>query len=78
MRCQWRNKFFQKHLQSIHFLAFSRPTLGHSKGESLTNLMLITAFFQLQPEGYREPRNEVASLSLADHLVGCEPGTFRF
>ena len=29
-------------------------------------------------EGHQEPRNEVGSLSLAERLVGFEPGTFRF
>ena len=29
-------------------------------------------------EGHREPRNEVESQSLADHLVGLESGSFRF
>ena len=55
------------------------PTLGHSRGDSLTNPMLITAFFvHIRPEGHREPRNEVGSLSPAERLVGFEPGTFRF
>ena len=31
-----------------------------------------------RPEGHREPRNKVASLSLAERLVGFKPGTFRF
>ena len=40
--------------------------------------MLIIAFVHTQPEGHREPRNEVGSLSPAEHLVGFEPGTFQF
>ena len=33
------------------YLAVQRPTLGHSQGDSLTNLMLITAFFnEFRPE----------------------------
>ena len=32
----------------------------------------------IQPEGHREPCNEVGSLSLAERLVWFEPGTFRF
>ena len=60
------------------YLAAPRPTLGHSQGDSLTNLVLITAFAHIQPEGHREPRNKVGSLSLAEHLAGFEPGTFRF
>ena len=31
-----------------------------------------------RPGGHREPRNEVGSLSPVEHLVGIEPGTFRF
>ena len=40
--------------------------------------MLITAFLQVRPEGHREPRNEVGSLSPAEGLAGFEPVTFRF
>ena len=40
--------------------------------------MLITAFVNIRPEGYWEPRNEVGILSLAKRLVGFELGTFRF
>ena len=60
------------------YLAVPRPALGHSQGDSLTNLMFITAFVYIPPEGHREPRNEVGSLSPAERLVGFEPGTFRF
>ena len=60
------------------YLAVPRPTLGHSQGDSLTNPMLITAFAHIQPEGHQEPRNKVGFLSLAEHLAGFEPGTFRF
>ena len=35
--------------------------------------MLITAFIHVRPEGHREPRNEVGSLSPAEHLAGFEP-----
>ena len=31
-----------------------------------------------RPEGHREPRSEVGSLSPVERLVGFEPGTFRF
>ena len=58
------------------YLAVPLPTLGHSQGDSLTNLMLITVFLHVRPEGHREPRSEVGSLSPAEHLVGFEPGTF--
>ena len=41
------------------YLAVPQPTLGHSWGDSLTNLMLITAFFLLiWPKGHREPLSE--------------------
>ena len=60
------------------YFAVPRPTLGHSQGASLTNPMLITAFVQVRPEGHREPRNEVGSLSPAERLAGFEPGTYRF
>ena len=40
--------------------------------------MLITCVLHIWPEGHREPRNKVGSLSPAERLVGFEPGTFRF
>ena len=52
------------------YLAAPQPTLGHSQGDSLTNPMLITAFVHIRPEGHREPRNEVGSLSPAERLAG--------
>ena len=60
------------------YLAAPRPTLGHYRGDSLTHPMLITAFLHFRPEGHREPRSKVGSLSPAEHLVGFEPGIFRF
>ena len=78
------NKFSQVNLKGIFlfffncYLAVPRPTLSHSQGNSLTNLMLITVFVQVRPEGHWEPRNEVGSLSPAERLAGFEPGTFRF
>ena len=61
------------------YLAAPRPTLGHYQGDSLTHPMLIIAFFlHFQPEGHREPRNKVGSLSPAERLVGFELGTFQF
>ena len=59
-------------------LAAPRPTMGHSRGDSLSHQMLIIVYFKLQLEGQREPRNEVGSRIPAEHLVGFEPGTFRF
>ena len=35
-------------------------------------------FVYIRPEGHREPRNEVGSLSPAERLADFEPGTFRF
>ena len=61
-----------------YYLAVPWPTLGHSQGDSLNNPMLIAVFVQFRPTGYREPRNEVGSLSLAECLLGLEPGTFWF
>ena len=52
--------------------------MGHSQGDSLTNLMLITTFVQVQPEGHQEPRNKVGALSLAEYLAGFELGTFWY
>ena len=61
------------------YLAVPQPTLGHSQRDSLTNLILITVFIYIQPEGNREHYNEVGSLSRpAKHLASFEPGTFRF
>ena len=42
------------------------------------NCYLATHFFvtalHIRPEGHREPRNEVGSLSPAEHLVGVRTG----
>ena len=54
------------------------PTSGHSQGGSLTNPMLITTLYLFRPEGHRDLRNEVGSLSPAKRLVGYELGNFRF
>ena len=40
--------------------------------------MLITAFVQIWPQHRQERCNDVASLSLAEYLVGFEPGAFQF
>ena len=60
------------------YLASPWPTLGHYRGGSLTGPMLITCVIHIRPEGHREPRNEIRSLSPAKCLVEFEPGTFRF
>ena len=45
----------------------------------LFQYFFLTAIWLLsQPEGHREPRNEVESLGLAERPVGFEPGTSRF
>ena len=43
--------------------------MNHSRGDSLTNMLLITVFSKIVPEGYQEPCDEVWSLSPAEHLV---------
>ena len=57
----------------------SQPTCGHYQGDSLTHVVLISASFHFRPEGHMEPHSDVGQApSLAKHLVGFEPGTFRF
>ena len=58
------------------YLPVPRPTLGHSRGDSLSNAMLVTMLEQFLPKGNKEPRNEAGSVSQAKHLVEFEPGTF--
>ena len=61
------------------YLAVPRPTLGHSWGDSLSNLMVITAFFYyFDPKVIRSLVMRFGSLSPAEHLVGFEPVTFQF
>ena len=60
------------------YLAVPGPTLGHSWGDSLTNLMLITVSVLFWPEGHQEPFNQVGSLSPVECLVEFWPGTFQF
>ena len=59
-------------------MAVLRPTLGHSRENSLTNPMLITTFILFRPEGHLEFRNEAGFISPTEQLVGIEPGTFQF
>ena len=65
---------------NYYYLLFGCPTanLGHYRGDSFTHPTLITPFVKFLPEGHREPRGEVGSLSPAEHLVGFEPDTFQF
>ena len=52
-------------------MAAPRTTLGHYRGDSLTHPMLIVnqCVLHFSPEGHREPRNEVGSLSLAERFL---------
>ena len=72
----FKNLKYQKKFN--YYLAASRPTLGHYRGDRLTQPMLTTACERFRPEGHRESRKGVESLSLADRLVEFELGTFRF
>ena len=63
------SRYLLDHVNNTFFncyLAAPQPTLGHSQGDSLPNPMLITAFYLFWPEGYREPRYKVGSLSPSD------------
>ena len=62
----------------IHYLDAPQPTLGHYLGDSLTHLIIITAFDRFWPKGHQKSCNKVGFLSLTKHLVGFEPGTFQF
>ena len=55
------------------YLAAPRSTLGHYRGGSLTHPTLITCILHIRPEGHREPRSEVGSLSPAERLVLPKP-----
>ena len=54
------------------------PLFGPFSRASLTNLMLITAFYLCQPKHHHEPRNRIGLLSLGECLAGFEPWTFQF
>ena len=45
------------------YLAVPWPTLGHCRGGSLTNLMLISVGFLVQPDSHHKPQNKVGSQS---------------
>ena len=55
---------------------FSKCHQIRSRGGSLTNRMLIIAFYLCLTEGHLEIRNEVGSLSPVELLVRFEAGTF--
>ena len=52
---------------------FGPLSRGHPHPPNVNHCVL-----HFRPEGHREPRNEVGSLSLAERLVGFELGTFQF
>ena len=67
---------FEQTFSSKCYFSVPRLPLVHYRG--LTHPILITAFLHIQPEGHREPRDEVGSLRPVKLLLGFEPGTFRF
>ena len=60
------------------YLVAPCPTLGHYSDSSHAHLILIAAFLHIWLECHKKPRSEVGSVSLAEPLMGFEPGTFRF
>ena len=62
------------------YLAASRTTLFGSLSRRQPHSPDVNHFFlNFRSEGHREPpRSEAGFLSPAEHLVGFEPGTFRF
>ena len=69
-----------KSFPKVVFICYSaapRPTLGHWRGFSLTNPIIIIVFYNVRPEGHQKPRNEVGSLSPANRLAGFELGSLR-
>ena len=71
----WKNLIF---FFQILFGSLTANLGCHYWGGSLTHPMLITASFYVCPKVHWEPPNEVGSLTPAEHLVGFDPGTFRF
>ena len=61
-------------LSTLPYLVTQRPTLGHWRGDSLTQPMLITMQFLVQPEGYGEARNKVVSKILVECISGIQTG----
>ena len=57
-------------------LLFGCPMASHYRGGSLNHPIIITCVLNIQPEGHREPRSKVGSLSPAEYLLGFEPGAF--
>ena len=80
-QCIYNKKWIEIYFSVLFFncyLTVPQPTLGHSQGDSLTNLKLITTFVKVWPKGHWEPHNKVGSLSPPEHLTGFEPGSFQF
>ena len=55
---------------------YKMPCFFNCCGDSLTNLMLITVFYWFYLKVTGSLINEVVFLSLVEHLVRFEPGTF--
>ena len=60
------------------FLACSMASFGPLSRRQSQYPDVNHYIWYLWPEGHREPRNEFESKIPAWHLVGFEPGTFRF
>ena len=73
-------KFAQKRKKwtSPLYFGYSNWFLGHYSEDTLTDLMLITAFWRFSPKGHSESHSNVGSPSLAKHLIKFELGTFWF
>ena len=65
----------KKILVAFFKLLFGYPTANF--GDIFTHPISITVL-HFRPEGHKEPRKEVGSLSPNERLVGFEPGTFLF
>ena len=63
--------FFLKLLFGCPMANFGPLSRGQPHSPDVNHCIL-----HFRREGHREPRNEVGSQSLAEHLVGFEPGTF--
>ena len=54
---------------TVQTVFFKFNSLGHSQVDSLTNPMLIAAFWRYRTESHWEPRNKVGSISPFKHLL---------
>ena len=64
------------YLQDMFWLPHGQLWAIIEEAAALTRCYLLR--FHFRPEGPKEPRNEVRSLSRVERLVVFEPGTFRF